>query len=329
MPDQPEKESQPVMLRRIGRRDFLRLSGAALAASAALSVAGCGRSAEAPGNGKTLTLGTIGWDENVALANLTKVVLEDELGYQQVELKQLGVRDLFKGVADGDLDAFQDVWLPRTHKSYWDEFGDRLVRLDSWYQGSASLGLTVPDYVEAKSIEDLNRYPTRFGGEIVGIEPGAGEMKLVREKVIPGYGLEDFKLVASDTDHMLSRLEDAMNRKAPIVVTLWKPHWAFTVYRVRYLEDPKHLLDNGGEQLYSIVRRGLEQDKPDAFAFLKAISLTPDQVGRLELAINLAKTPVEGVRNWLDANRPFGGRPGLNREIVQPWIRAAKAAQRA
>lgn len=323
------KRQDRLLHQRVPRRSFLRLTGAGLAASALLGMTGCSDTTTTAAGNKTLTLGNIGWDENVALANLTKVILEQDLGYDKVELKHLGVADLFKGVADGDLDAFQDVWLPRTHKSYWDQYGDRMERLDSWYQGTASLGLTVPDYVEARAIPDLKRYSNRFDGKIIGIEPGAGEMKLVKDKVIPGYDLKDYQLVDSDTATMMKRLEAALHHEKPIVVTLWQPHWAFTVYRIRYLKDPKGLLDSGGEQLYSVVRKNLAQDKPDAYAFLKAISLTPDQLGRLELAINLAKTPIEGVKTWLDADRPFGGRRGLNRDVVQPWIDAAKSAQRA
>ena len=35
---------------------------------------------------KQLILGDRGWDENVAISNLTKALLEDELGYHWVEL---------------------------------------------------------------------------------------------------------------------------------------------------------------------------------------------------------------------------------------------------
>lgn len=321
------KQSDGPLNQRLGRRHFLRLTAASVAAPALVGLGGCSNTATT--SDKTLTLGNIGWDENVALANLTKVVLEQDLGYAKVELKRLGVDDIFKGVANGNLDAFQDVWLPHTHKSYWEQYGDQMKRLDSWYQGTASLGLTVPDYVRAQSIPDLKKYSNRFDNKIIGIEPGAGEMQLVKNKVLPGYDLQDFQLVSSDTASMLKQLEAALRHEKPIVVTLWRPHWAFTVYRIRYLKDPQNLLGTGGEQLYSVVRTNLERDKPDAYAFLNAISLTPDQLGRLELAINLAKTPVDGVKTWLDADRPFGGRRGLNRDAVQPWIDAAKKAQRS
>jgi glycine betaine/proline transport system substrate-binding protein len=47
---------------------------------------GCGGLGAVSG-GKELTLGYIGWDENVAVSTLTKVLLEEELGYEKVELQ--------------------------------------------------------------------------------------------------------------------------------------------------------------------------------------------------------------------------------------------------
>jgi glycine betaine/proline transport system substrate-binding protein len=46
--------------------------------------AGCGGS-EQP---TELKLANIGWDENVAVSNLTKVLLEEELGYESVEVRR-------------------------------------------------------------------------------------------------------------------------------------------------------------------------------------------------------------------------------------------------
>src|SRR4051794_30804603 len=48
----------------------------------ALALSGCG----ALGRGKVLVLANIGWDENVALSNLTKVVLQEDLGYERVDI---------------------------------------------------------------------------------------------------------------------------------------------------------------------------------------------------------------------------------------------------
>src|ERR671932_2960545 len=75
-------------------------------------VAGCaGLSSE-----RKLTLGTTGWDESVAVSDLTMVLLKDELGYDRVELKTLDVSSSFKSVGSGDLDGFQDLRLTKFNK---------------------------------------------------------------------------------------------------------------------------------------------------------------------------------------------------------------------
>jgi ABC-type proline/glycine betaine transport system substrate-binding protein len=47
--------------------------------------------------------------------------------------------------------------------------------------------------------------------------------------------------------------------------------------------------------------------------------LDEDQVGSLEISINNAGDPEKGVRRWLEE--------GKNRELVRPWVEAAKNAQ--
>jgi glycine betaine/proline transport system substrate-binding protein len=90
----------------------------ALVLVAGAVVAGCGGgegsvegSAEgsAPGEGKTLELGYIEWDENVANSNLIKIIAEEDLGYEEVELQLADVGPVFQGVAGGDTDAFLDA----------------------------------------------------------------------------------------------------------------------------------------------------------------------------------------------------------------------------
>ena len=49
----------------------------------ALALTGCG----SLGQGKVLILANIGWDENVAVSNLTKVLfLKDQLNYERVDI---------------------------------------------------------------------------------------------------------------------------------------------------------------------------------------------------------------------------------------------------
>ena len=278
-----------------------------------LLVAGCGgggggAGSSGSGGDKSLSIGYINWDEDVAVANVSKVLLEDELGYE-VELKLLDVGPLFEGVASGDLDAFQDVWLPTTHETYWEEFQDQVVDLGTWYEGEASLGVAVPNYVEAQTIEDLEASSDEFGGRIVGIEPGSGIMGVVKDDAIPAYGLEDYELIDSSTPAMLGQVESSLKNEEPIAFTAWKPHWMFTAYDIRYLEDPKGAMGSA-EKLSAIARKGLEEDAPEAFEFLDKLTLTEEQLGELELAIQEAGDPEKGTRAWLEENR----------EVVEAWL---------
>ena len=75
----------------------------------AITLTGCG----GLGQNSGLVLANIGWDENVAVSNLTKVLLEDELGYERVDIDTNEDLDAtYRRVASGEVDAFQDVWLP-------------------------------------------------------------------------------------------------------------------------------------------------------------------------------------------------------------------------
>lgn len=281
---------------------------------------GCGGGSASSQN-KELSLGYIEWTENVAISNLTKVLLEEdeELGYNEVELTLTDVGPLYQAVASGDLDAFQDTWLPN-QEPFLSEVEDDVEVLEPWYQGEAISGLAVPSYMEdIQSIPDLKDSGL---DRIIGIEAGSAFDEVVRSEVIPGYNL-DMTLVSSSTPGMLASLESAYQSKEPIVVTAWKPHWMNEQFDLRYLEDPEDLQgpasDPGAVTVTTVVNQTLPEEDPVAYAFLQAISLNEEQLQSLELEIQKGgeDEPVKGVKSWLEENR----------DVVQPWLDAAKEAQ--
>jgi glycine betaine/proline transport system substrate-binding protein len=287
---------------------------------AAVVVTGCGggggggESGSQDNSDKTLTLGNIGWDENIAVSNLTKAILEDDLGYGQVELNTLDVGLLFNGVASGDLHAFQDVWMPN-HEDLLSEVEGDVEHLEPWYQGETAFGLAVPDYMDEQSIADLNNSDAT---EILGIEPGAPFVEQVKSEVIPQYDL-DLELRASSTAGMLSEVERRYSREEPFVFMPWKPHWMNAEYDYHFLEDPKNAQGDFDEpaKISSIVNEDLEGDDPVAYAFLNEFTLNEDQLHSLENEIRKTDNPLEGSKAWLEDNR----------DVAQPWIDAAEQAQ--
>src|SRR5919202_4693599 len=118
-----------------------KLLAVILALVVGVLVAGCGGGGS---QNTKLTVADIGWDENTAVANLTKALLEDELGYN-VTIQTVDLGLVFKGVDTGDLDAFQDMWLPN-HRDLFNE-ARNVERLGDWYQGRTEFGIGVPNYV--------------------------------------------------------------------------------------------------------------------------------------------------------------------------------------
>lgn len=276
-------------------------------------VAGCS-SAQQAATGKQITLGNIGWDENTVVANMTKQLLEGDLGYDNVKIQQADVGPTFQGVASGDIDAFQDVWMPN-HQDYMSKVQDRVTRLSNWYTDTTQFGLAAPRYMNISSIDQINSTGV---DEITGIEPGAVISEYIDKYTIPQYGLNVTQRTSS-TAAMLSELDRKYKNGDPIIFPAWKPHWMNDDYDIVYLDDPKDTLYplNRPSEVSSIVRQGFQNDHPDAYTLMDTIRLGEDQVVSIERDPNFGSNPEEVVRNWIQNNR----------DIVQPWIDAAKAQQ--
>ncbi|MFD9095285.1 ABC transporter permease/substrate binding protein [Streptomyces collinus] len=252
------------------------------------------------GKGKEIRIGYIPWDEGIASTFLWKELLE-ERGFK-VTTTQYTAGPLYTGLATGQLDFETDSWLPTTHAEYWKKYGDRLDDLGKWY-GPTSLELTVPSYVkDVNSLEDLRDHASEFGGKIVGIEPSAGMMGLLKSKVLKEYGLQgSYDVVDGSTPAMLAELKRAYAEKQPVVVTLWSPHWAYSDYGLKKLKDPRGAWGKG-DGVHTLARKGFAADNPEVGTWLKNFSMTERQLTGLEAAIQKAGKGKEqdAVRTWLE-----------------------------
>lgn len=276
--------------------------------SGGLAIAGGAGVAPVAVNTPVITIGYVNWTESVAVSHLMQVLLQNRFHYR-VKLKPVTVTQAFKGVASGKLDAFLDVWLPRTHGNKWKIYADQVIDLGPWYKGHATLGLAVPNYVDAQSISDLKGQAAHFDGTIVGIQADAGEMRITRDRVIPAYGLQAYTLRPGSTADLVEDVDEAIHERKPIVFVAWKPHWLFSAYPVRYLDDPKNAYDQR-DRIHVIVRKGLKDDAPQAYRLFDAFRLDQKQLGRLELTIANSRSAWGGVHRWLRSHQ----------NVVAPWV---------
>ncbi|MFD0714328.1 glycine betaine ABC transporter substrate-binding protein [Paenibacillus sp. GCM10027626] len=261
-------------------------------------VAGCSSNGGSGGDaGKTIKLAYVAWDSEIASTNVVREVLAKKLGYK-VEMLQVDAGPMWTGVADGSADAMVAAWLPGTHNSYMEKYGNDVVDLGPNLDGTKT-GLAVPAYMDIASIEDLSKpeVADMLKSEIIGIEPGAGIM-MASEKMLEEYGL-DYKLVESSSAAMAQTLQKAYEAKEPIVVTGWTPHWMFAKMELKYLDDPKGVY-GGAEQIHTMVRKGLQEDQPKAYQFLDQFNWTPEDMAAVMVEIQEGASPEDAAAKWVE-----------------------------
>nr|WP_228452432.1 glycine betaine ABC transporter substrate-binding protein [Rathayibacter toxicus] len=244
-----------------------------------------------------------GWDEGTAVSALWKSVL-DEKGYH-VTLQNTDVAPGFAGLSTGDYDLALDTWLPTTHGSYIERYGNSIADLGAW-NSDAKLTIAVNASAPIDTLEDLAAHPEIVGKRLVGIEPGSGLNTVVTEKVIPGYGLGKMDYLTSSTPAMLQELSNAVARGENIAVTLWRPHWAYDAFPLKDLKDPKGLLGQT-EQLHSFGSSSFDAQFPTLSRWIRDFRM--DTVTLSSLENTLVNAGAGGrdaaLADWIASHREY------------------------
>jgi len=233
------------------------------------------------------------WSEGIALTYLSKILLEDKLGYEVV-LKMTDVETAYRELAEDKADVFADAWLPETQKQYYNRYGNEIDKIGIIYP-EARTGLLVPEYSSLKSVADLKDYQY----PIIGIDSGAGVMHKSR-MAIKKYAL-DKRLLNFSEEKMVAHLQDSIKRRKEVVVTGWEPHWIFARHEVRFLNDPEGVFGEK-EKIFSISRQGLKEKHPHAVRFFERMQLSEKQLNNLVYYMRMNEDPLVGIRQWMKQN---------------------------
>ncbi|GAB6060992.1 glycine betaine ABC transporter substrate-binding protein [Desulfonatronum parangueonense] len=249
---------------------------------------------------KSVRIAYVEWDCAAASTHVVQAGLE-EMGYD-VEILPVAAAAMWQAVGTGNVDGMVTAWLPVTHADYYERVKNNVEDLGP-IVGGAKLGWVVPSFVTIDSIAEMNDHADRFNRRIIGIDPGAGLMRL-SEEAVEEYGLTRFTLVEGSDATMTAALSNAVDRNEWVVVTGWSPHWKFGVWDLKYLEDPKEIL-GGEERIHTIVRQGLQEDKPEVYNFLKNFAWeSPNQ---LQMVMAWNQEPgadrLENARRFLQENQ--------------------------
>jgi glycine betaine/proline transport system substrate-binding protein len=243
-------------------------------------------------------LAYVEWSCATASVNVCKAVLQEKLGYK-VEITPVSAAAMWQAIASGDVDGMTTAWLPVTHGHYLKKVKDKVVDLGPNLKG-AGIGLVVPKYVTIDSIDQMNDVADKFDGKIIGIDPGAGIMSKT-EKAIKDYKLTNFKLMEGSGAMMTATLQNRIKNKEWVVVTGWTPHWKFARWELKYLKDPKGIY-GGSENIVTIVRKGLDKDMPEVYAFLDKFNWTLADIGQIQGWNAEGADPYESAKRWIKEN---------------------------
>lgn len=281
----------------------VRYGAIMMAAGAGLN-AGIAQAQDSKGD---ITLAYVEWSSEVASTNVVRAVLEEQ-GYN-VKISSLPAAAMWQAVAYGDADGMVAAWLPSTHEQYLNKVGDKVENLGPNLEGT-KLGLVVPSYTDISSIDELDDKADVVNDEIVGIDPGAGLMNLT-EKAIEEYDLGDaINLQSGSGATMTAALDSAIKNDEDIVVAGWTPHWMFARWDLKYLDDPKNVY-GGAEHINTVVRQGLKDDMPEAYAILDNFEWTPEQMGEVMLMNQEEDSdPYENAKKWVDEHP----------DVVDEWV---------
>lgn len=255
---------------------------------------------------ETVNLAYVEWDTEIASTTVVAEVLKD-MGYD-VKMTPLDNAVMWEAVANGEVDGMVSAWLPATHGAQYEKFKDRLEDLGPNLDGGARLGLVVPKYMDIDSIEELSN---QVGKKIIGIEPGAGVVAAAEETVAAYPNLSDWEVVSSSGGAMTTQLDNAIKNEEPIVITGWSPHWMFSRYDLKYLEDPLETM-GGEESIKTMARQGLKEEMPGVYHLLDHFSWELEDIETIMFEIEQGADPVEAARTWISENE----------ETVESWKKA-------
>lgn len=282
------------------------------AIAVAVAASGCGEASSAPRE-KELTIGHAGWEEGLAFAALVQVLLEDRLGYD-VELREAGQEEVLRGVATGEVDATGGLWMPTHTRALTraEKDGDADI-LNPWFYGVTRQSLAVPDYVDARTVSELDDAGVET---LLEVRPGGMPFEPPADPPVL-RGIE--RVQVPDTKTLFREAEERRERRERFAFAAYSPHWINERLDFEYLEDPKEELGDftTPARIHPVVRPGLGGDDPVAYALLDDVRLAEYQVEDIERKVRKKGDPAEGVRAWLRADKD-------NRNLVKGWVKAAR-----
>jgi glycine betaine/proline transport system substrate-binding protein len=267
---------------------------------------------------KTMRYMVAAWADGMAITYVAAELLEQKYAYK-VDVAQTDVAIAYVSLAQGKGDVwslgfFQGEDEPMHgifkggHANYMEKIAGKVDVL-GLTDGPMQIGFGVPDYVDAKTPDDLNKYADKFNNQIIGIDPGSGLMQAA-DRAVAEYGLK-LKLLPGSEAAMMASLKRAIDKKEWIVVTAYSPHPMFTL-GLKYIEDPKKVFGKEPLYFFTLSRKGFADDFPEAAAFFRKYRLPNDATAQIMAWEDAGMQPRDAAAKWINENH--------DKPLIQGWL---------
>jgi glycine betaine/proline transport system substrate-binding protein len=231
---------------------------AALAA-VLLSLA-AGTEAAEPESCHVVRMSDPGWSDIGVTTAMAGTVLS-ALGYQQ-RVALLGVQVTFFALAHNEIDVFLGNWMPAQKTLVTPFLQAGSVDLLTANLEDGKFTLAVPGQIAEQGVHsfaDLARFADRFDRRIYGIDAGSpANDNILRMLDQRAFGLEDWNIVESSEQGMLSQVQRAQRRDQWIVFLAWEPNPMNLRFHITYLDGGDRYFgpDFGHTTINTLTRKG-------------------------------------------------------------------------
>ena len=269
------------------------------------------------------------WTGQLITTNIMAEVLKK--AGNNVELVQADYIAQFAGLQTGDLHLAMEMW-ETTGRDAMDEYtaDGRVVNIGStgmngieeWWCPSY-MKEQCPGFPNSEALNDcaeaFSTAETSPMGRYLGAPVTWGGFD---DERVEALGL-DWEVIHAGTDAALfAELESAYQRKAPIMLWVYAPHWApskfdgewveFPAYTKECYTDPSWGMNKNSSYdcgkptgpIWKVASSQLQEKWPNAYKAAEAFTLSNDEMGSMIVAVDLEGGTVEGVvADWMTSNK--------------------------
>lgn len=255
------------------------------------------------------------------------VAAHPELGVSRLKIIQVGPATAWAGAARGDVDLLTEVAMP--NQSELAAKASARVALVHQTYGDAQQGWFVPNYALApgqplaglRSVTQLNDYAAALDNQLVDSDPSFLTTRQ-NTKRLAGYHLR-LRQVTSSEAAQLAELRRDYERRRPVLMYLYHPHWVFQEFQMTQLSEPNPPSPNcfttgtGACAMqpyaaWTAASTRLRERAPRFHAFLQRFEIPISDIEPMLKAVDVDNQEVSAVASHWVTTHP---------DLIAGWVR--------